>query len=61
MSNYRDSIFFDAGTIAEYDAEGAAIIQKYRRGDITQTEAFQELLDRKDPFAASSSVEDYFQ
>lgn len=47
--------------IAEYDAQGATIIQKYRRGDITQTQAFQELLDRTDPFAASSSVEDYFQ
>jgi len=46
--------------IAEYDAQGATIIQKYRRGDITQTQAFQELLDRTDPFAASSSVEDYF-
>ena len=36
------------------------LLFKYRRGDITQTEAFQELLDRKDPFAASASVEDYF-
>jgi len=47
--------------VAEYDAQGADIIQKYRRGDITQTQAFQELLDRKDPFKASLSVEDYFQ
>jgi hypothetical protein len=38
--------------LAEYDAEGARIVQRLRNKDITQTEAFELLYNRADPFAA---------
>ena len=38
--------------LAEYDAEGARIVQRLRKGDITQSEAFELLYNRPDPFAA---------
>jgi hypothetical protein len=38
--------------LAEYDAEGARIVQRLRKGDITQPEAFELLNNRADPFAA---------
>jgi hypothetical protein len=38
--------------LAEYDAEGARIVQRLRNRDITQAEAFELLNSRADPFAA---------
>ncbi len=38
--------------LAEYDAEGGRIVQRLRKGDITQSEAFELLYNRPDPFAA---------
>ena len=38
--------------LAEYDAEGARIVQRLRNKDITQSEAFELLYGRADPFAA---------
>jgi len=38
--------------LAEYDAEGARIVQRLRNRDITQSEAFELLYSRPDPFAA---------
>ena len=38
--------------LAEYDAEGARIVQRLRKGEITQPEAFELLYSRPDPFAA---------
>ena len=37
--------------LAEYDAEGARIVQRLRRKEITQAEAFERLNSRADPFA----------
>lgn len=37
--------------LAEYDAEGAKIVQRLRNRDITQAEAFELLNSRADPFA----------
>jgi flagellar protein FlgJ len=37
--------------VAQYDAMGAEIVQRYRAGDITQAEAFSQLQSRPDPFA----------
>jgi len=37
--------------IAEYDAKGAEIVQRYRSGDITVAQAFGELNARTDPLA----------
>ena len=39
--------------VAEYDRQGAEIVQKYRNKEISEAEAFQQLLNRKDPFAAT--------
>ena len=36
--------------IAQYDAMGAEIVQKYRSGEITSAEAFAQLNSRPDPF-----------
>ena len=36
--------------IAEYDAMGAEIVQRYRSGEITSAEAFAQLNSRPDPF-----------
>lgn len=41
--------------IAEYDAQGASIVQKYRSKEIDKVTAFQMLQERKDPFAAFRS------
>lgn len=41
--------------IAQYDAEGARIVQKYRGGEIDKVTAFQMLQERADPFAAFKS------
>jgi len=38
--------------LAEYDAEGARIVQRLRRKEITQADAFELLNSRADPFAA---------
>jgi hypothetical protein len=38
--------------IAEYDAMGAAIVQRYRNQEITQAEAFAQLASRPDPFSS---------
>ena len=45
--------------VAEYDREGALIVQRFRSGEIDKVTAFQLLQSRRDPFA-SSSQEDYF-
>ena len=37
--------------LAEYDAEGARIVQSLRKKEITQSEAFELLNNRPDPFA----------
>jgi flagellar protein FlgJ len=37
--------------IAQYDAEGAAIVQRMRNGEITRADAFQLLMDRPNPLA----------
>ena len=37
--------------LAEYDAEGARIVQRLRKKEITQAEAFELLNSRADPFA----------
>ncbi len=37
--------------IAQYDAEGANIVQRYRTGEITRAKAFEELRNRKNPLA----------
>jgi hypothetical protein len=42
--------------IAQYDAIGAEIIQRMRAGKISQSEAFQELLNRPDPLAGVNSL-----
>ena len=36
--------------IAQYDAMGSAIVQKFRSGEITKVEAFNQLNNRPDPF-----------
>ena len=38
--------------IAEYDMEGAKIIQRMRKGEISQAEAYDALMAREDPLAA---------
>ena len=38
--------------LAEYDAEGARIVQMLRAKEITQAKAFELLNNRADPFAA---------
>ena len=38
--------------LAEYDAEGGRIVQRLRKGEITQAQAFELLNNRPDPFAA---------
>jgi hypothetical protein len=38
--------------LAEYDAEGGRIVQRLRKGEITQAQAFELLNNRADPFAA---------
>jgi hypothetical protein len=38
--------------LAEYDAEGGRIVQRLRKKEITQAEAFEQLNSRPDPFAA---------
>jgi hypothetical protein len=38
--------------LAEYDAEGGRIVQRLRKGEITQAQAFDLLNNRPDPFAA---------
>lgn len=45
--------------IAQYDALGAQIVQKYRSGEIDKNEAFQQLLNRPDPFASQANPSDY--
>jgi hypothetical protein len=37
--------------IAQYDAEGAAIVQRLRAGEISRADAFQLLMDRQNPLA----------
>jgi flagellar protein FlgJ len=37
--------------IAEYDAEGARIVQKLRNEEMTRAEAFEALMNRKNPLA----------
>ncbi len=37
--------------IAQYDAQGAAIVQRMRTGEISRAEAFQQLMDRPNPLA----------
>jgi hypothetical protein len=37
--------------IAQYDAEGAAIVQRLRSGEISRSDAFQLLMDRQNPLA----------
>ena len=37
--------------LAEYDAEGGRIVQRLRKGEITQAQAFELLNSRPDPFA----------
>jgi len=46
--------------IAEYDQMGAEIVQRYRTGEITKAQAFQELMARPDPFASATSPTVYF-
>ena len=38
--------------LAEYDAEGGRIVQRLRKREITQAQAFELLNNRADPFAA---------
>lgn len=38
--------------IAQYDAEGAAIVQRLRNGEISRAQAFQELQSRQNPLAS---------
>jgi len=38
--------------IAQYDAMGSAIVQKFRSGEISKVEAFNQLNNRPDPFAS---------
>ena len=38
--------------VAEYDMKGAEIIQRMRKGELTQAEAYDELMSRQDPLAA---------
>jgi hypothetical protein len=38
--------------LAEYDREGGRIVQRLRKGEITQAQAFELLNSRADPFAA---------
>jgi hypothetical protein len=45
--------------IAEYDAMGADIVQQYREGKISKPEAFQQLMNRPDPFAAQTDPSSY--
>jgi hypothetical protein len=45
--------------IAEYDAMGADIVQQYRTGQISKSEAFQQLMNRPDPFAAQTDPSSY--
>ena len=37
--------------VAQYDAMGSAIVQKFRSGEISKVEAFNQLNNRPDPFA----------
>ena len=41
--------------IAQYDAEGAGIVQQVRAGEITRDQAFQLLMDRRNPLADFSA------
>lgn len=41
--------------IAQYDAEGAGIVQRVRANEITRDQAFQLLMDRKNPLAEFSA------
>jgi flagellar protein FlgJ len=41
--------------IAQYDAEGAGIVQQVRAGKITRDQAFQLLMDRRNPLAEFSA------
>jgi flagellar protein FlgJ len=45
--------------IAQYDALGAQIVQQYRSGEIDKNAAFQQLLNRPDPFASQANPSDY--
>lgn len=45
--------------IAQYDAMGADIVQKYRTGEISKSQAFQQLMARPDPFAAQTDPSSY--
>ena len=45
--------------IAQYDAMGADIVQKYRTGDLSKAEAFQQLMARPDPFSSSVDPTSY--
>ena len=42
--------------IAQYDAEGAAIVQRVRAGEISRDQAFQLLMDRPNPLAQFSAT-----
>lgn len=46
--------------IAEYDRQGAEIVQRFRAGEIDKITAFQLLQSRADPFASNGTEEDYF-
>ena len=46
--------------IAQYDAMGADIVQRYRNEEITKGQAFQELMSRPDPFGATANPSSYF-
>jgi hypothetical protein len=45
--------------IAQYDAMGAQIVQRYRTGEISEAQAFQQLMDRPDPFGAQIDASTY--
>jgi len=45
--------------IAQYDAMGAEIVQKYRTGELSKAEAFQQLMARPDPFSSSVDPTSY--
>ena len=45
--------------IAQYDATGAEIVQKYRTGELTKADAFQQLMARPDPFSSSVDPTSY--
>jgi len=42
--------------LAQYDAMGSEIVQKFRSGDLTKVEAFSELNSRPDPFAKFNTL-----